>query len=184
MRQSLMPRAAIISLLTLASAALVFLPGCASLSGGTANQIVGAQNSSANLTGDSGLNSPANPADAMQGNATNSSNYFKPANTCETKNIKPCPDNTTSYSVTCTDGYSKSVQCVDNPYGRNISGMPSNMRYFIGFSCYWQLRDKYPYGPVFDPFVVCQSQSAGWEEACTCAQGIQVYVTKWGFPNQ
>ncbi|HQT44593.1 MAG TPA: hypothetical protein PLO51_01325 [Candidatus Micrarchaeota archaeon] len=183
MRPSLMPHPAFPAFLAL-TFALALLPGCASLSGGTANQIAPAQNSSANWTDGAGLNAGGNSTAAMQGNAANSSNGSKPANTCETKFVKSCPDDTASYSVTCTDGYSKLVQCAPNPYGMDISGIPSNMQYFIGFDCYWRLRGKYPYGPVFDPFVVCQSQSAGWEEACTCAQGIQVYVTKWGFPNQ
>ncbi len=158
---------------------MLFSPGCASISGNTANQITPLPNSSIASSVQTGNGSIYHNStiENSTGNAANVSNV------CETKYLKACPDGTNSYQVTCNDGYLKITSCMPNPYGRNITGIPSSLMYFTGFQCYWNLRDAYPYGSIFDPFIICKSEMIGWEQSCSCSMQIEDYVRKWGFPN-
>ncbi len=164
-----------LAIIAIAVAVLLLLAGCTMISGNEANQIAPAPNASApNSTVQANSTTADPPAQNSSANASN---------TCTTSFIKQCPDNTTSYEVACNSGYTKSIPCVSNPYGRNLTGIPSSLLYLSDFKCYWSLRDAYPYGPILDPFVLCKSDTIGWEESCECAAQIQDYVSQWGFPE-
>ncbi|MFA5105868.1 MAG: hypothetical protein WC506_02815 [Candidatus Micrarchaeia archaeon] len=169
-----------LAIFALAAIAMLFMLGCASISGNTASQIApeinGSMNSSQNIT------APANATGPAMANST-ANDSANVSNSCATWHIKDCPDGGSSYTISCTDGYSKSVLCPSNQYGRDLTGIPSSLLYLSNFKCYWNIRDAYPYGPILDPFVICKSDTIGWEESCTCAQQIQEYVSEWGFPS-
>ncbi len=106
----------------------------------------------------------------------------KPANVCTTI-TKKCPDGAVARTVKCTSGAVKEEKCSLNPYNKDLSQLPSNMRYYGLFKCYWDVRGKYPYGSMYDPFTVCQQQVVGWKESCDCAAEIQQFVSENGKPK-
>jgi len=86
-------------------------------------------------------------------------------------------------TVKCSSGFEKVEECPENPYEKRVEEVPSTIRYYGLFKCFWEVKEKYGYGRMFDPFVVCQSQTYGWDDACKCAGEIESYVRTYGKPS-
>ncbi len=114
-------------------------------------------------------------------NQTNAAETAPPI-TCTTT-WKKCFTGEEVKTVKCSSGSEKVEECPPNPYEARVGEVPSTIRYYGLFKCFWDVKEKYGYGKMFDPFVVCQSQIYGWDEACKCAGEIESYVRTYGKPS-
>ncbi|MBM3229104.1 hypothetical protein FJZ26_01620 [Candidatus Parvarchaeota archaeon] len=123
------------------------------------------------------------PAAMLGANSSNNTTRQAQKNVCTTKPLRQCPDGSPSYKIECTSGYVREFICPTNPYNKDLKGVPGNLLYLAKFKCYWEQRETSGYGKLYDPFVVCRGQMAGWDKACECAETIETYVRKWGMPT-